>query len=115
MQSNIYGKKSEIIASQYLKQKGFKIIELNHKNKVGEIDIIAQDKEYLVFVEVKARLSRAFGDPLEAVNYKKQQKIRQVAELYLIKTKQINANCRFDVISILGNENLEIKHIENAF
>ncbi len=115
MQSNIYGKKSEIIASQYLKEKGFKILELNHKNKIGEIDIIAQDKDYLVFVEVKARLSRAFGDPFEAVNYKKQQKIRKVAELYLIMKRKTNTNCRFDVISILGHENPEINHIENAF
>jgi len=115
MQSNIYGKKSEITASQYLKEKGYKIIELNHKNKVGEIDIIAQDKDYLVFVEVKARMSRAFGDPLEAVNFKKQQKIRKTAELYLIMKRKTNANSRFDVVSILGNENFEISHIENAF
>ena len=115
MQSNIYGKKSEIIASQFLKEKGYKILEVNHKNKVGEIDIIAKDKDYLVFVEVKARLSRAFGDPLEAVDNKKQEKIRQVAELYLIIKRKTNANCRFDVISILGDENPEITHIENAF
>jgi len=115
MQSNIYEKKSEIIASDFLKQKGYKIIEVNHKNKIGEIDIIAQDKEFLVFVEVKARMSRSFGDPLEAVDYRKQQKIRQVAELYLIMKRRTNVNCRFDVISILGNENPEITHIENAF
>ena len=115
MQSNIYGKKSEIIASQFLKEKGYKILETNHKNKVGEIDIIAQDKDYLVFVEVKARLSRAFGDPLEAVDFRKQQKIRKTAELYLIMKRKTNTNCRFDVISILGNENPEITHIENAF
>ena len=115
MQSNIYGKKSEIIAAEFLKQKGYKIIGVNHKNKIGEIDIIAQDKNYLVFVEVKARLSRAFGDPLEAVDYRKQQKIRRVAELYLLMKRKTNVNCRFDVISILGNENLEINHIENAF
>ena len=115
MQSNIYGKKSEIIVGQFLKDKGYNIIELNHKNKVGEIDIIAQDKDYLVFVEVKARLSRAFGDPLEAVDYRKQQKIRQVAELYLIMKRKTNVNCRFDVVSILGDENPEITHIENAF
>lgn len=115
MQSNIYGKKSEIIASQFLKNKGYKILEVNYKNKIGEIDIIAQDKDYLVFVEVKARLSRAFGDPLEAVNYQKQQKIRRIAELYLIIKRKTNVNCRFDVVSILGNENPEITHIENAF
>ena len=115
MQSNIYGKKSEIIAADFLKQKGYKIVEVNHKNKVGEIDIIAQANDYLVFVEVKARMSRAFGDPLEAVDLRKQQKIRQVAELYLIIKRKTNFNCRFDVISILGNENPEIAHIENAF
>jgi len=115
VQSNIYGKKSEIIVADFLKQKGYKILEINHKNKVGEIDIIAQDKDYLVFVEVKARMSRAFGDPLEAVDYRKQQKIRQVAELYLIMKRKTNVNCRFDVISILGNENPEISHVENAF
>ena len=115
MQSNIYGKKSEIIASQFLEKKGYKILEINHKNKVGEIDIIAQDKDYLVFVEVKARMTRSFGEPLEAVDYRKQQKIRQVAELYLIMKRKMNANCRFDVISILGNEKPEITHIQDAF
>ena len=115
MQSNIYGKKSEIIAADFLKQKGYKILELNHKNKIGEIDIIAQDKDYLVFIEVKARLSRAFGDPLEAVDFKKQQKLIKVAQLYLILKHKIEAKCRFDVVSILGDENLEITHIENAF
>ena len=83
MQKNTYGKIGEIIATNYLKQKGYKIIANNYKNPIGEIDIIAQDKNYLVFVEVKTRISRAFGDPAEAVNYFKQQKIRQVATMYL--------------------------------
>jgi len=115
MQSNIYGKKSEIIAANFLKKKGYKILEVNYKNKIGEIDIIAQDKDYLVFVEVKARISRAFGDSLEAVNYKKQQKIRKVAELYLVVKYKTNANCRFDVVAVLGDEDADITHIENAF
>lgn len=115
MQSNIYGKKGEIIAVNYLKQKGYKILETNHKNKVGEIDIIAQDKDYLVFVEVNARLSRAFGDPLEIVDFRKQQKLTKVAQLYLILKHKTEAKCRFDVVSILGDENPKITHIENAF
>jgi len=115
MQSNIYGKKSEIIASQFLKKKKYKIIETNYKNKIGEIDIIAKDKDYLVFVEVKARMSRAFGDPAEAVDLKKQQKLRDVAKLYLIKSGKTNANCRFDVVTILGDEQLIIDHIIDAF
>ncbi len=115
MQSNIYGKKSEIIASQFLKNKGYKILEMNYKNKIGEIDIIAQDVDYLVFVEVKARFSKLFGDPLEAVDYRKQQKIRRVAELYLLIKRKTNMNCRFDVVAILGDEDSDINHIENAF
>ena len=115
MQRNIFGKKSEIIASQFLKKKGFKIIETNYKNKIGEIDIIAKDKDYLVFVEVKARISRAFGDPTEAVDYKKQQKIRNVAELYLIQNHKTEKSCRFDVVTILGDEQPIITHIIDAF
>lgn len=115
MQKNIFGKENEIIARNYLKKKKYKILECNYKNKVGEIDIIAKRKKYIVFVEVKARSSSAFGNPAEAVDERKQEKIRKVASLYLLKTKQPNANCRFDVVSILGNDDAEICHIEDAF
>ena len=115
MQKNIYGKTSEIIAANFLKKKGYKILAMNYKNKIGEIDIIAKDQKCIVFVEVKARSSKAFGHPLEAINNEKQLKIRRVAELYLI-TKHLTDNpCRFDAISILGTEDYEIEHIENAF
>lgn len=115
MQNNIFGKANEIIAKNYLKKKKYKILLCNYKNKIGEIDIIAKQKDYIVFVEVKARTSGAFGNPVEAVDERKQEKIRRVASLYLLQTKQTNANCRFDVISILGNEDAEITHIEDAF
>ena len=116
MQTNTYGKVGEIIATDYLKQKGYKIIANNHKNKIGEIDIIAKDHDFLVFVEVKTRMSRAFGDPAEAVNTQKQYKIRQVATLYLKQHRMLETNCRFDVISILGTpQDYEIRHIKNAF
>ena len=115
MQKNIYGKRSEIIASQFLKAKGYKIISVNYKNKIGEIDIIAKDKTCLVFVEIKARNSQQFGHPLEAVNTQKQQKIRAAAGVYLMKNNLLDAVCRFDVISILGEENPEIQHIVAAF
>ena len=115
MQTNIYGKRSEVIASDYLKKKGYKILELNYKNKVGEIDIIAKDKDYIVFVEVKARMSQAFGHPFEAIDEIKQQKIHSVASLYMVKNKKYGSLCRFDAISILGLENPEITHIIDAF
>ena len=115
MQKNIYGKRSEIIAADYLKKQGYKILEVNYKNKIGEIDIIALDGNYTVFVEVKARASERFGHPLEAIDEQKQQKIHAVASIYLMKNKKYNSACRFDAISILGMEQPEITHIKDAF
>ena len=115
MQKNTYGTRGEIIASNYLISKGYTIVERNYKNKIGEIDIIAKQGNTIVFVEVKTRMSRGFGDPLEAVNNKKQQKIRNVATTYLMKIKKLNSPCRFDVVSILGDTDEDIIHIENAF
>jgi len=115
MQKNIYGKTSEIIAANFLKKKGYKILAMNYKNKIGEIDIIAKDKNIIVFVEVKARSSKLFGHPFEAINNEKQLKIRRVAELYLITKHLTESPCRFDAISILGQDDYEIEHIENAF
>ena len=115
MQKNIYGKTSEIIAANFLKKKGYKILATNYKNKIGEVDIIAMHKKCIVFVEVKARLSKAFGHPLEAINEQKQRKVRKVAELFLSSQNLINCPSRFDAISILGQDDYEIEHIENAF
>lgn len=115
MQKNIYGKTSEIIAADYLKKKGYKILATNYKNKIGEIDVIAKDKKTLVFVEVKARSSKAFGHPLEAIDEQKQWKVRKVAELFMVMQHLIESECRFDAVSILGQNDYEIEHIENAF
>ena len=115
MQTKIYGTRGEIIASNYLKAKGYKIIAMNYKNKLGEIDIIAKDNEYLVFIEVKTRYSRKFGDPLEAVDERKQYKIRNIATMYLKTIHQLDTPCRFDIIAILGDSDDDIRHIENAF
>lgn len=115
MRANIYGKSSEIIASNYLKELGYKILQTNYKNSIGEIDIIAKDGEYIVFVEVKARTSRAFGDPLEAIDERKILKIHNVATMYLKQTRQLDHKCRFDAVSILGRDDYEIRHIKDAF
>lgn len=113
MNTKILGASGEQQAAKFLKEKGYKILETNFLNKIGEIDIIAKDKEFVVFVEVKARSTKAFGLPSEAVNFHKQQKIHQVALSYL-KSKKIleKVQCRFDVVEVLGDE---IRHIENAF
>lgn len=126
MQHIILGKKGEIIAANYLKKQGYKIIATNYKNSIGEIDIIAKQKRTLkevitkklkpiVFVEVKTRTSCEYGNPTEAVDGRKQQKIRLVATKYLKDNKLLETNCRFDVISILGEESEQINHIQDAF
>lgn len=114
-QKDTLGKKGETQACLYLKKKGFKIIAKNYKNAIGEIDIIAKDKDYIVFVEVKTRMSRAFGDPLEVINQEKRNKIRNIATMYLKERKQLESNCRFDVIAVLGDNCDDIRHVENAF
>ena len=103
----------EEIATTYLKKKKYKIIEKNYANRIGEIDLIAEDQNVLVFVEVKARETLEFGRPCEAVDKRKQQKLRNVAQLYLMQKHKIDCDCRFDVVEVLGDEILN--HIENAF
>ncbi len=112
MKHIILGKKGEIEAVNHLKNKGYKILQTNYVNVLGEIDIIAKDNDYLIFIEVKTRTSRKFGRASEAVNFHKQKKIRDVALLYLKKNHELESNVRFDVIEIYDNE---INHILNAF
>ena len=106
------GQVGEQYACDYLSNKGYKILTRNYKCPIGEIDIIAQDKKTIVFVEVKYRKTAYFGLPQEAVTPYKQNKIRAIAKTYLKMERKLNNLCRFDVIGILGDE---IVHIENAF
>ena len=108
------GKSSEDAAANFLKDKGYIILERNWRFHKNEIDIIALDGSYLVFVEVKARKSGQHGYGYEAVDKKKQQLIKKVAEAYLIFTcRNLNETpCRFDVVSIDGGN---ISMFKNAF
>ncbi|MBP3344597.1 MAG: YraN family protein [Clostridia bacterium] len=110
--NKVKGYKGESQTVKFLLDKKYKIYAQNYKNKVGEIDIIAQDKDTIVFIEVKARETLAFGRPSEAVNYYKQNKIRKVAQIFLIKNNLLDSKVRFDVIEVVGQN---INHIENAF
>ena len=111
-----FGKESESIAIRHLKKSGYKILEQNYRNKLGEIDIIAKDKKTLVFVEVKARKSDLFGSPKWAVTPKKQRKISMVALYYLKATKQSNIKARFDVVAIRSAQDKpRVEIIKNAF
>jgi putative endonuclease len=111
-----FGEKSENLAAWYLKQNGYKIIEQNYRNRMGEIDIIAQDRKTIVFVEVKSRRSVRYGSPKFAVTPKKQRTISRVALYYLKTTKQIDAKARFDVVAIISNrDEPQIEIVKNAF
>lgn len=107
------GTQYESMAVQYLTEAGYHILERNFRCRTGEIDIIARDGAYLVFVEVKYRASAACGSALEAVDYRKQQSILRVAQYYMVSHGYgTQTNCRFDVVAIQG---AEITLIQNAF
>ena len=112
VRNKIEGDGGEIRAVEFLKGKGYRILQTNFKTKFGEIDIVAFKDKVIVFVEVKTRSTLVYGRPIEAVGYRKQQTIRKVAEVYLMIKNKPYADCRFDVIEIVGEE---ISHVENAF
>ena len=106
------GSSYERIAGEYLKLQGYEILEYNFRCRMGEIDIIAKDGEYLVFCEVKYRQNARKGNPLDAVTPEKQKKISQTALYYVTTRYKREVACRFDVIGILGDE---IQLVKNAF
>lgn len=110
------GKEGEEKAVALLVEKGFEIIERNYRYGKGELDIIARDKEFLVFVEVKSRESLEYGKPEEAITKRKMSQIRKITEAYLAEKNITNENIRFDVVAILFlNGEISIEHYENAF
>lgn len=115
-QKNFYkkllGRIGEGKAQEYLKKQGYKILEKNFKTHIGEIDLICQDGEDLVFVEVKTRIDDVYGMPSEAVDERKQRKYFLVATEYLVRNKKTDCKCRFDVVEI---ENSKINVIKDAF
>lgn len=107
------GFQQEQKAVEYLEQKGYRILKRNFYSRYGEIDIIAKDREYLVFVEVKYRKSARGGHPIEAVDVRKQRRICRTAQWFL-KRYDYNEEtpCRFDVVAILGDD---VTLLRNAF
>jgi len=111
-----FGKKGELEAEEFLKAKGYRIIENNYLKRVGEIDIITFDPKYeeYVFVEVKTRKNLNFGYPEEAVTPQKINKIIKTAENWFDNEKINNPEWRIDIISIDWSEKKpKIEHIEN--
>jgi len=119
MDKKLVGRFGEQTAADYLKKKHYKIIGLNYSCRFGEIDIIAQDKKYIVFLEVKLRKSDKFAEAKEFVTYTKQEKIIKTASLWLSQN-ETELQPRFDVIEIyapegISSKSIKINHIENAF
>lgn len=110
--NKIVGDYGEELAVKYLKKNGYKILKTKYKTEFGELDIIAQDGDYIVFVEVKYRSSDRYGMPNEAVDRRKQKKIRELAQAFL-KDKHLTwMFARIDVVEILDDE---IQLYKNAF
>lgn len=110
------GQITENIATKYIENINYKILERNFRCNFGEIDIIADDNGYIVFIEVKYRSTTIKGLPREAVNRHKQKTIIAVAQYYIMIKNLYNVNFRFDVVELLGDINKpEINLIKNAF
>lgn len=110
---NELGNLGEQIATEYIKKIGYKIIKRNFYCKQGEIDIIAQDKHEIIFIEVKTRSNIKFGQPSEAVNKEKIKHMYKAAKYFLYKSNNLNKFIRFDVIEILiKNGKFNINYIK---
>ena len=117
--SRITGAWGEALAAAYLRKKHYKIVAVGYRSRFGEIDLIAQNSKFLVFVEVKLRKNSAFAPAREYVNEAKRDRIRVTASMFL-QQENTKLQPRFDVIEIyapLGEktENPEITHLEDAF
>jgi putative endonuclease len=111
------GRRGERIACRHLMRRGFDVLARRFQSRYGEIDIIGFDGNLLVFVEVKTRASREFGDPWEFVDWEKQQRFRRTAEEFIARHDLGQYAYRFDIVSVVapGSSNQEIAHFRNAF
>ena len=96
-----------------LKDAGMRVISRDWRSRLGQIDIVAEDGDTLVVVEVKARRGTAFGLPQEAVDERKQRKLRTLLEVYRSQTHRQKQPCRIDVIGLLLDENLAVSKVEH--
>lgn len=115
--NKVLGAFGEGLACEYIAECGYRVLERNFNCKVGEIDIIAAQKDTIVFIEVKTRSSEKYGLPSEAVSTAKQRKIVKTALYYLQSNKLLDYMCRFDVIEIIADEEnkYKINLIKDAF
>ena len=118
--SELLGRWGEAEAAAYLRKRGYTILAANYHSRFGEIDLIAEDRDFLVFVEVKLRKSADFAEAREFVDRKKQERLKQTALLYLAQHESAAKQPRFDVIEIYAPQGTATKrpaiyHLEDAF
>ena len=112
---HLLGKTGEDIAIQYLIKNNYKIVDRNFYCKMGEIDIIALNNSYLIFIEVKTRSSNKYGIPAESVTKKKLESIYKTAKYYIYTKNILNQPIRFDVIEIyFENFEYKVNHIKQV-
>jgi putative endonuclease len=111
------GRYGEELACRFLKKSGYKILELNYRGRLGEIDLVAEDGDCLVFVEVKTRASLACGHPFESIDSRKQRQLIRAASEYLARFGAQERICRFDAVSVLAADGPapRIELVKNAF
>ncbi len=112
MNNTLTGNKGEDLACEYLKKNRYKILERNFRIRGGEIDIVARDGEYLVFVEVKARHSHEYGPPAESITPWKIRALKKTALFYIMKTKWNDRGYRFDFMGVDFTDDMENPKIE---
>lgn len=109
------GKEGELLAVKYMENKGYRIVKTNWRFGSLEVDIVAENEEFVVFVEVKTRSSSRFGEPAVFVTRAKQRQLIKAAQAYM-QRENIDKEARFDIISVLkGYDGCSLEHIESAF
>ena len=119
MSANLLGRWGENLAAEYLRRKKYKIVAANYHCRLGEIDLIAENRNFLVFVEVKLRKNNRFAEAMEFVDAGKQERLKNTALMYLAE-HETEKPARFDVIEIYAPDGLQtadpkIRHLEDAF
>ena len=112
------GKAGERLANEFLKKLGYRILFNNYRSSLGEVDIVARDKDTICFIEVKTRSSKEFGLPQESVTRQKQRKLSRLATAFLKEKNLLDESARFDVVSVLLTQDKkepEIEIFKNAF
>lgn len=109
------GKAGEEEAAKYLRQQEYRILFRNYRVRLGEVDIICEKDNTIIFVEVRSKSSLSFGTGAESVTWQKQNKVRQVAQAFLAQKQWYDRPIRFDVIDVYFTPEPQINHIENAF